>query len=72
MFKNFKLEPKAVQVQTAKVASTVDDNVKTVVAFQFNVNTKEVDIFPNFVFDQPASQYPTQNEAWKPDNLDLL
>ena len=53
MFKNFKLDPGSEPKSAAKVLT--DDQIRTEVAFQFNVNSKEVDIFPNFVWDQPKT-----------------
>ena len=72
MFKIFKLDLGSEQKSAAKVSTGVDIQVQTELAFQFNVNTKEVDIFPNFVWDQPETQKSTQNEARNPNHLDLL
>ena len=55
MFKNFKLNLGSEQKSAAKVSTGADIQVRTELAFQFNVNTKEVDVFPNFVWDQPKT-----------------
>ena len=51
MFTNFKLQPKNGQAFVSKIEPKAEIQVKTEVAYQLNVNTKEVDIFPNFEWE---------------------